>query len=319
MKSLIITALIIGGVFLGYDYFLAPPKERVVFKRQEAPSEKRVQPDATSTLLPGSTSAAKTRDNSTQAQPPVDTPKLPPGKAPPSETPVVNAVSKPDTAIPGRPAFIPPRFESIEVLTGSWKKVPSTAFPRTVKLLKDTTFKFSVGSSVVRAGAAVVALRMDNGQLIIAPNDKSPARQVVPVENTDLKAILVQLYERWKIDRIEEARKIYEENLRHPKPAVANVAPAVDASGKPLQAADGKYPLLLAQLQKGTPSEITPLNITCWKEPVQGTYKGTPTWIVEVSYKTKTLFGEMNIDSLVHVQNGKVVDWVFKGSGEAVP
>ena len=33
LKSLFITALVLGAAFLAYDYFLAPPQEKVVFKK----------------------------------------------------------------------------------------------------------------------------------------------------------------------------------------------------------------------------------------------------------------------------------------------
>ena len=36
MKALFITALIVASLFLGYDFFLAPPHERMIFEKGRA-------------------------------------------------------------------------------------------------------------------------------------------------------------------------------------------------------------------------------------------------------------------------------------------
>lgn len=310
MKSLLITLLIIGAAFLGYDYFLAPPRDRIIFKVPAAPQ------------LP----VAKEKPQIAETPAPVPPRPAPAPAAPPPQSgsavaaPVATRPPRAEIVTQDKPAFVPPNFEPIEALTSNWTKFPASTFPKSVSLTKDITFKLPHGSSLLRAGTPVIALKMENGRLIIAQNEKSPVHQAVALDDTSLKSQLVQLYERWKIDRMADARRSHEETMRQsPKPEVAAAEPSVDASGKPLTGTNGKYPILMEQLRTGSPSEITPTNITHAKEPVLETIKGVPTWTIEVGFKTRTMFGEVNVASLAHVQKGKVVDWVYKGSGEIVP
>lgn len=307
MKSLLVTLLILAGAFLAYDYYLAPPLERIVFSK----------PEIGKPALPAPSNTTPTSREPVESQPEQSRAATKP-PTPAQSKPAESLVPKPAEP-PTEPvvAFHPPRFDPIEVLTQNWQRIPKSAFPRAVKLAKDTTFTLSFGASMLRAGADVVALGMDNGMLIVAPNDMSPARKPIAVDDTDLKMRLVVVYEQWKRDRTEEARKQFEDFQRQPKPPVS--IPVVDETGKPTMAADGTFPLLIARLKTGQPSEITPSNILKWGKPEPETVKGIPTWTVEVKFKTKTMFGDMDVDTLVHVQNGKVRDWIYKGSGEPVP
>ena len=302
MKSFLVTLLIIGAAFLGYDYFLTPPQRRIVFERPPVatPTEPVVTESSGKKKVPVAPAPDHTPDPT--PAPVAEAPR--PVTAPPVET---------------KPVFTEPKFVTIESLTKGWSQIPKSAFPRPVKLLKDATFTLGVGSSLARAGTEVVALSMENAQMVVAPSAASQAHAAVALDDTDLKSRLVSNYEEWKVDRIAEARKQFDELQRQPKAAPIEANTMVDAAGKPVMAVNGTYPLLVERLKTGNPSEITPYNIIRWREPEAATINGAPGWTVEVKYKTKTLFGEMEVESLAQVLKGKVVNWVYKGSGELVP
>lgn len=162
MKSLFYTILILGLAFVAYDYFLAPPGQKLVFKRMN------VTP-------PAAPRAAPTKADEKPSK----------VAAPPPAAPVVapKPVQQPSTPVPAAatPAFdadgFPlPKFEPMDVLTKGWTFIPASAFPRPVKLMKDTEFKLSVGASKLAAGGQAVALAMQDGMLTVAPTETSPAR-----------------------------------------------------------------------------------------------------------------------------------------------
>jgi hypothetical protein len=140
MKSLFYTILIIGGAFVGYDYFLAPPGQKIVFKSLNPPPKKKV-----------------TLAETAPAEKPVTVETAPaPAKPMVVEAPKPVAPTPPPAPEPVKTTS-GPKFEPIEVLTGNWLKIPPTAFPREVKLLEDVMFKMSVGASKVAAGGIAFA------------------------------------------------------------------------------------------------------------------------------------------------------------------
>lgn len=301
MKSLFYTILIIGGAFLGYDYFLAPPGQKIVFKSLNPPPTKKVIP---------SESAPAAKPAAVEA-------------APAPEKPMVAEAPKPVVPPPApepAKASSGPKFDPIEVLTGNWLKIPPTAFPREVKLLEDAMFKMSVGASKVAAGGIAFAMAAENGVLTLAPTKESSARAQLPIDSTDLKAQLNEAYEKWKILRVEElkasAARRQQANTQQVAAASSNEA---DASGKPLRAADGTYPLLIASMKRGQVTEITPDNIKGWEEPQPTKIQGKNGWGVRLHYEAKTIFGLMPVDAQAMVLDGKVVGWYYTGSGEEVP
>jgi len=182
-------------------------------------------------------------------------------------------------------------------------------------------FQMSVGKSSMPAGASVVVVGQENGWLMIAPSPGSPARAQISLDDCDFKSQLVADYESWKVARLDQLKRQFERKklLEKNGPAAGPVnASFVDASGKPTRSGDGTYPLLLAKIHRGEVTEITPTNITRWEEAVQETVNGVPTWSIGVTFTAKTMFGPQTVETVAHVQGGKVTSWVIKGSGEAV-
>lgn len=135
MKSLFYTLLILGGIFLTYDYYLARPWERVVFKKGPRPATTPQPALPTHTI----------EDDGPQATP-----------ANSSSNPDKDTAKKDDwqPTIPKIPTneFTPPTLPSAEQVTKNWTYIPPQAFPRSVILKKDVEVKMSVGGSTLRAG-----------------------------------------------------------------------------------------------------------------------------------------------------------------------
>ncbi len=306
MKSLFYTILIIGGAFLAYDYFGAPPGKKLVFKSLNLPVKPKVL----------TVKAAE------EEKPVVMESPAAPVKPVAVEKPVEKPVEKapvPTTA----PASSGPKFEPIEALTGNWLKIPASAFPREVKLLQDAMFKMSVGSSKIAAGSNAYALAAANGVLTLAPSASSPARAQLPIDGTDLKAQLNVSYEKWKITRAEELKAIAaKKQLTQPAASAAEAAPSsseVDSDGKPVRDSTNGYPLLIASMKRGQITEIKPENITNWQDPQSTVIQGKPGWAVKVGCNVKTVFGMQPTEAQALVLNGRVVGWYYTGSGEEVP
>ncbi|MDZ4401062.1 hypothetical protein [Prosthecobacter sp.] len=304
MKSLFYTILIIGAAFLGYDYFLAPPGQKMVFKSLNPPKQAKVVP-----VKPVEEKKPVTIETAPAPVKPVvvETPK-PVAPTPASASVAVSAG---------------PRFDPIEVLTGNWQKIPPSAFapPREVQLLQEAEFKMSVGASKVAAGGIAFAISADNGVITLAPTATSPARAQLPIDSTDLKMRLNEVYEKWKIVRAAELKAIAAKKQMSSAQHVS-AAPSsseADASGKPVRDSSGAYPLLVASMKRGQVTEITPENITGWQEPQPTTIQGKGGWAVKVNFNAKTVFGPQPAEAQALVLNGKVTGWYFTGSGEEVP
>jgi hypothetical protein len=302
MKSLFFTILILGGAFLAYDYFGAPPGKKLVFKSLNPPAQPKV---------------AVVKQAVVEEKPMVK-------EVPASEKPVVVEAPKPVAKAP-EPARVSsgPKVETIEALTGNWLKIPVSAFPREVKLLQDAMFKMSVGASKIAAGGMAYAMGAENGVLTLAPTVTSPARAQMPIDSTDLKARLNAVYEKWKITRLEELKAIaMKKALNQPSASAVEAGPSsseVDASGKPVRDSTSAYPLLIASMKRGQVTEIHPEHVTRWQDAQPVTIQGKQGWAVKVECNVKTVFGMQPVEAQALVLNGKVTGWYYTGSGEEVP
>jgi len=319
MKSLFVTLLIFGAAFLGYDYFLAKPWERLVFEKGPAPAPTAPAPGT-------SVFGQKLEDD--VPPPPADPTTLAPGTTTPG---TAAAETKPadnwQPTIPKIPTgeFVPPNIPSAEVVTKNWTMIPKQAFPRPVVLKKDVSVKMSVGASTLRAGATAQAMGSENGVLAIAPTETSAARGSIAVTDTDFPEQILAKYAQWKVTRIEQARQAWinaktriasggSDNSTMSNGQGVNFG----AAGKPIQNSDGSYNLLLAVISTGRVTDVDPKDVVHWSLPRQDTIDGKPTWVIDVTYTTNTLFGRMDVPSHAHVRDNQLVRWIYD-SGEPVP
>lgn len=308
MKSLFYTLLILGGIFLAYDYYLARAWERVVFEKGPRP-------------------AATPKSNLVDHQIEDDGPQPAPGS---SATGQAREIGKKDDwqpTIPKLPQneFNPPVIPTAEAVTKNWTFIPPQAFPRPVVLKKDVEVKMSVGSSTLRAGATAQALASDNGRLTVAPTATSPARGVIAVTDTDFPDQIQISYAKWKESRITQARQAWiNAKTRITSPGKDNSTLSngqgvnFGADGKPVQNADGSYNLLLAVISTGRVTDVDPQKVRHWSIPRAETIDGKPTWVIDVTYATNTLFGPMDVSSHAYIRDNQLLKWTYD-SGEPVP
>lgn len=305
MKSLFYTLLILGGAFAAYDYFGAPPGKKLIFKSLNVPENKG----------PKLVLAHPVNEDMPVVKEPVPDTSKPvtemPKAAETAPSPATTTVTK---------QVSDPRFQPIEALTSNWMKIPVSAFPREVKLLQDAMFKMSVGGSKVAAGGKAVAIGADNGVLTLAPTATSPARAQVPIDGTDLKAQLNESYEKWKVVRGEELKKLAVSKAQaQSAPVAASAAGMVDGEGKPLRDSTSAYPLLVSAMKSGQVSEIKPENILRWYDPQPTQVQGKTGWAVKFECNVKTIFGLQPVEAQAVVLGGRVMGWYYTGSGEEVP
>jgi hypothetical protein len=205
------------------------------------------------------------------------------------------------------------------VLTKNWSFIPKTAFPRPVHLRKALPFKMSVGSSTMNAGATVTALGFDNGSLTLAPSATSTARAAAAIDDTDLKIVIAEGYERWKTVRTDLLKKAYDRRMTNRSSDAATAAPAGDPAVAPTRAADGTYPILTAHLNSGEVNEIKLKNVRSWGDAVASQFEGKAAWAIKIAFDAETVFGLQPAEAQAIVSAGRVKGWFYTGSGEPVP
>ena len=289
MKSLLITLLILGGLFLAYDALLTPPHQRLIFEKGPAPVAK--------------------------STPPPSTPEAPsPTPTPTASTP---PAPKPTPAPTKTTDFVPPSIASLEEATQNWTAIPERAFPRNVRLKQPVAIKMTAGTGQLAAGTSALALAASQGVLTVAPSAASTARGQIPVTDTDFPDQIRSAYETWKTHRIQIARESWE--ARQKAPATVASTNLVDPAGKPLANSSGKYDIILESMRIGQVTEVRPDNIRSWGTAHPDLVDGKPGWLIEIDFTATTLFGKFDTQAQAQILNGKLHRWIYTGSGEEVP
>lgn len=300
MKSFAITLLILSALFLGYDYYLAPAAEKMVFKKPASEAELADQ------------GPAKVAPPSPTPDPAIAAPTVEP---PPAPLMVPEPLPVPVTPAPA-PVPQGDGLPTVEEFTQNWTKFPPSAFPRPVKLSQDIRFALGAGTAVVKAGGEVVAIEWNPKGLVVAPTPESKARAIISMDGTDFRIRMTAIYDAWKSRQLASAPR-----PASPPPAIqsSSSSPQVEQNGRPVVAADGTIPMLIAAMKSGRVSEVTPHNITRWGTPKLENIKGQELWAVEVDFTSATQMGTFDAESVVHIREGKIQTWIFKGTGEPVP
>jgi len=306
MKSLFITLLLLGGVFAAYDYFLAPPGQKMIFKDLNPPPKPKTVVEA-----------------APEPEKPVEAPVTPTASEAPKPAEAPKVVETAPAPAPAAPAA--PKAGSIEALTNNWTNIPPSAFPREVTLLKDAEFKMPVGAAKVTAGRKVQAIAFKEGMLALLSAPGSTAKAIVSIDDTDLKTILTDGYEKWKVARAEYLKKISAQKQQMASTIKAESTTAnsnraeVDETGKPMRGDDRGYPLLLSSIRRGQVTDIKPEKIISWGDPNPTKLQGKDGWAIKVEYQADTIFGLQPVEAQALVVNGRVQGWFYTGSGEEVP
>jgi hypothetical protein len=215
-------------------------------------------------------------------------------------------------------AFVPPTIEPLESLTKNWTVFPPTAFPRQVKISKPVELRLAGGGSTLPAGSTAFALSAQSNVLLVAPTETSEARGQIFVHDTDLPTQVRASYEQWKRGRMEMALASWKRRKANAA-ATVSMPEAVERSGAPRRNVDGSYDLLLASMNSGQVTDIRLDRIQRWGVPQARTIDDQSTWTVSVFYQSMTIFGPIDAEAQAHVRDGKVIRWIYPGSGEPVP
>jgi hypothetical protein len=317
MKALFITLLIFAAAFAGYDYFVAPPGQKMIFKALNVAVE-----EAPPAIVAPSEAPKPADTDNKPAKTVADAPPTT-ATAPATATATATATA-PATSTPPEPkadpnAFPTPHYDSLDVLSKNWTMIPKSAFPRQVHLRKAIPFRMSVGTSTINAGAEVTALGFDTGLLTLAPAATSSARATAAVDDTDLKSVLNENYERWKAIQTDLRKKAFDRRLANRGKEDAAPASGGDPAATPSRANDGTYPVLVAHLNSGEVNEIKLKNIHNWGDAIATQWEGKPAWSVKVQFDAETVFGLQPTEAQAIISGGRVKGWFYTGSGEPVP
>lgn len=256
--------------------------------------------------------------------------------APPSAVAVAVAASA-ETELAER--YPLPEFKPIESLVGGWKQIPASAFPRQVTLKLPATVHLTggVGTSTLEAGRKVYALAgTPEGKLVVAPSPDAVMRGTVPLEATDFQAVLGSVYEEFKDRKRAEVKKLRETARREASAGGPGLATVLAADGPPPPAAilakigprpeqheDLLVPVVeasIAERQKTKKHAEPPAGVALgWGAVRFREIEGEPYWVAAVRYKARTIFGEFPTEALALIRHGKVVKWVYAGTGEPLP
>ena len=262
-----------------------------------------------------------------------EVPPAPPKVEPPpmAEMPMVAVapempkVPEPETPKVDPKAFVPPTFPSVEEAVNNWTAIPRGAFtpPRAVKVMKPVEFIRLMGgnkiASKVPAGGVAYATGQDGLMITVAiSSEPGAAATQVNIDDTDLKAVLTEAYDRWKVAMTERAKRAHEYTLEAKNKPAAGVAAAKVPAGAPQRNAEGTYDILLASMKAGKVTDLTPTNVTKWHDPKQETIDGKVYWTIMVDATVKTMFGPLDAQAVARIIDGQVEKWMYT-SGEEVP
>ena len=232
--------------------------------------------------------------------------------------------TKPEVPGPDADGFVPPTFPPIQKFVGNWDKIPSTVFPRDIKLLVSVECKSDFGGSTLKPGSSAVALSEENGVLVVAPSLAVPVKGQVNIDDTNLKEVLTGIYDNWKARQIATAKAtyLYAQGASARKELAgrfSDTQKSVVAGDRPVQNPDGTVPVCIDSINAGKVADIRLRSISKWGPLEFEEIDGTKYWTVTVDYKSKTLFGEIDTQAQALILNNEVQKWIYTGSGEIVP
>lgn len=231
-----------------------------------------------------------------------------------------------------------PEFRTIEALTGEWKKIPPSAFPRQVTLQAAVSLQLAGGAGSARfePGAKVIAVSAEGDQLTVTPSIGAAVRGTINIDQTDFKKLLGVIYEQFKDRKRAEVTKLRQQAREAAKKTGQALATVLSAPGpkpsaaaqaklgpRPEQRADQTVPIMLASISernaKKKESEPKLADIHGWGIVRYREVDGEPFWAGSVRYTARTIFGEFPTEAVALMRRGKVVKWIYSGTGEPVP
>ncbi len=245
-----------------------------------------------------------------------------------------------------------PKFKTLEELVGNWQNIPPSAFPRavTVKTPVDIVIAGGAGKTSLPAGSLATAVSITGDKLTVLKHIPAPDGSLivnanapkgsVPIDETDFKQVLGDIYDAWKKRKTNQVLAERKNAMREREDGMlasndTSVAPT-ESTGtvrrvpdpktidpkvgpRPEQEASGKVSVMITSINDGDVNEIKVDEIERWGPVRYEIVDGEPYWTGTVGYKTPTLFGIIDTEAMALIRKGKVLKWVYTGSGEDVP
>jgi hypothetical protein len=323
MKALFGLVILVAVGYVGFQYAYQPLMDMVGLEKQPKVADfTPLEPAVVEASRPAEPKAPKVEE------PKPEMPKAPePAPAPPPAA-MPKVVEGMGASVPATDAdgFTPPTFPPIEDVVKNWMEIPRSAFQNPIKVMKPVEFVTvingnKIGSKVPAGGEAHV-VGQEGLTLTITPSPTSSAKATIAMDDTNIKEVLTQLYERWKVNMTEYKRRQHlfaKESEGRAKEAKASGKVAAVSNDAPKKNSEGSYDLLLASMKAGQVTEITPTNVKKWGDVQVEKIDGKDYFTVIVDYTTKTMFGDFDTQAQARIAGGKVEKWIYTGSGEVVP
>ena len=319
MKALGALVILVAVGFVAYQFAYPPLADLLGFEKPKPPVVE-IEPPRIVRIEPPPLPKPVVEPRPEMPKIPEPMPAPPPAAMPKIAENMGASVPKPDAD-----GFMPPTFPPIEDVVKNWMEIPKSAFPRPVKVMKPVEFITVIGAnkmaSKVPAGGVAQVISQDGLTLTVSPTATSPAKAQVNIDETDLKLVLNEAYDRWKVAMTEYKRRQHlfaKESAGRAEQAKVG-APAAVSAEAPKKNAEGTYDILVASMKSGQVTEITPTNIKKWGDAQLEKIDGKDYWTIVVDYTTKTMFGDFDTQAQARISGGKVEKWIYTGSGEVVP
>lgn len=230
------------------------------------------------------------------------------------------AVGPPPSVDPLELKYPLPKLRTIEEITKEWSTIPSSAFPRKVKTKVPVNFDTGSRKLTIPVNATALAVGMAQGMLILMPEGDKSARQMVPIGNTNLKEMMIDLYEKFKTHKTS----LVMQQRERARTLIARGADASEiekkhAGPKPMQNPDRVIPIMLAHLKASKFTELKEESIVSWGELAIEEIGGGIYWTCALQCTVENaFFGTTPSEVIALMKDGKVIKWLFTGSKQEV-
>jgi hypothetical protein len=321
MKTLFALIILVAVGYVGFQYAYPPLMDMIGLEKAK-PVELEIPQPVIVNVEPPPPPKTEEPKAPEMAKAPEPMPQAP---GPPLPTAATSGMG---ASVPAADAdgFLPPTFPPIEDVVKNWMEIPRSAFQNPIKVMKPVEFVTiingnKIGSKVPAGGLAHV-VKQEGLTLTVAPSPTSSAKAQIAIDDTNIKEVLTQIYEGWKVRMTEFRRKQHlfaKESAGRVQEAKASGKTAVVSNDAPKKNTEGSYDLLLASMKSGQVTEITPSNVKKWGDVQVEKIDGKDYFTILVDYTTKTMFGDFDTQAQARVSGGKVEKWIYTGSGEVVP
>lgn len=121
-------------------------------------------------------------------------------------------------------------------------------------------------------------------------------------------------------DPVDEPEGVYLGGADIPRPMTADERTRYASQlGEAPKRTGAGYAPMVDSIRRGDVTEIKLSSIKGWGPARPQLWNGKPVWTATVTYPTKSLFGVFDTEGMAIMLDGRVVEWLYTGSGEEIP